>query len=274
VISHFDFFPSHKKNLRSPQTTKNMMGDSSSSDDDTLEDIVAWCDDEDDDMDDDADVLLLVALRFLNRYVAAMPAPSRRQFIPNQRLDLATMTEFDCRRDFRMSADELPALTLALGLGGHFKNAARDSFFGFEGVCLVLRRLVFPSRWSDLSKQFGRGQAQLCRIFWSTARFILHFFKHLLRFNPLLFRNRLAEFAAACRAIHGYDVDIVAFVDGTVRKTCRPLPGSLPAGCNEYALQRAAYNGHKKYSCSSIVCVCVGVCVERPMRVCVRFTLL
>jgi hypothetical protein len=109
-------------------------------------------------MDDDDELLLYMMMSILHEHPPVM-APSRRQFIPDQRLDLVSMTDFDCRRDFRLGVDEIPVLALALGLGGHYKNDARDCFFGFEGLCIVLRRLVFPTRWSDLTKQFGRGQA-------------------------------------------------------------------------------------------------------------------
>jgi hypothetical protein len=42
---------------------------------------------------------------------------------------------------------------------------------------------------------------------------------------------------------------IVAFLDGTLRRTCRPGPdpSRLPPGVTMNALKRAQYNGHKKH---------------------------
>ena len=98
--------------------------------------------------------------------------------------------------------DEMFRLDTALHLSPlllatKYRTSARDSVNCVEGLCIVLRRLSFPSRWKDLVPIFGRSKASLCRIFIHTMQLILDRHGTLLDFNPLHFLHRLPEWAAA-----------------------------------------------------------------------------
>jgi hypothetical protein len=121
----------------------------------------------------------------------------RDQIIPVQRLNLMAMSDFDARRHFRLTAFQLPALAVAFGLQGPMKTNARDRFLGLEGLCLVLRRLVFPSRWTDLTPLFGRSQTSLCRIFWCCANHI-YTVPTFTGVQPPLFSTPIARVRPSC----------------------------------------------------------------------------
>jgi hypothetical protein len=225
----------------------------------------------------DCDMFLLVGTIVMSAHLAQdnyQISVPRDQIIPVQRLNLMAMSDFDARRHFRLTAFQLPALAVAFGLQGPMKTNARDRFLGLEGLFLVLRRLVFPSRWTDLTPLFGRSQTSLCRIFWCCANHIYAQFQHLLAFNPLCFQHRLQEFAQAVSAVSGYVLPITGFIDGSLRRTCTPFPDAakLPPGVSHYALQRAAYNGHKKYlSFSSLSLSLLSFSLDLPLSVVLSF---
>ena len=122
------------------------------------------------------------------------------------------------------------------------QTSDRIRFVNVEGLAIVLRRLAFPSRWEDLSVEFGRH--------YSTIQLLDARWSHLLDFNPDHFNGQLRNWADAI-ATRGSPriINIVAFLDGTLRKTCRPHPNpaSLPPHITQYMLQRVQYNGHKRH---------------------------
>jgi hypothetical protein len=101
----------------------------------------------------------------------------------------------------------------------------RDRVNAVEGLCIVLRRLAFPSRWEDLKHVFGRSRGPLSCIFHHTMNLILQVHGHLMNFNPTHFRHRLARWARKIIA-KGADASlgIALFIDCTVRGVCRPCP--------------------------------------------------
>jgi hypothetical protein len=93
-------------------------------------------------------------------------------------------------REFVTAADSILPTT--------YHTPAGDRVNNVEGLCIVLRRLIFPARWYDLVSDF----------------------------NPSRFQNRLQEWAAAIAA-HSAGIDpllhIVLFIDGTLRGTTRRI---------------------------------------------------
>ena len=65
--------------------------------------------------------------------------------------------------------DEMFRLDTALHLSPlllptKYRTSARDSVNCVEGLCIVLRRLSFPSRWKDLVPIFGRSKASVSHL--------------------------------------------------------------------------------------------------------------
>ncbi|KIJ43670.1 hypothetical protein M422DRAFT_169591 [Sphaerobolus stellatus SS14] len=104
---------------------------------------------------------------------------------------------------------------------------------------MLLRRLAYPTRLSDVEMQFGWERSRFSRITQQTAMYIWTRWKHLLRFDPTrLTREKLAFFARVFKA-KGSPLDfIVGLIDGTLQENARPVRN-----------QRLVYNGWKRMHC-------------------------
>jgi hypothetical protein len=125
-------------------------------------------------------------------------------------------------------------------LPADFSTESRDRVNGVEGLCIVLRRLAFPSRWMDLVPVFGRQKGTLSRIFLHTMTLLMSTWGHLLNFNPVHFVHRLPFWARSiARKGSPHMMNIVLFLDGTLRETTRPGPSptKLPPGVTLNMLQ-------------------------------------
>jgi len=159
-------------------------------------------------------------------------------------------TRYNFESHFRMDSDSLIELADELLPGFVHRTLSRDVYTNTEGLAIVIRRLVFPSRWSDLTAVFGRPPAQLCRIFHEVLAELDLTWGFLLDFNPTHFNGQLQNWAQAIAARGApAPLNIIAFIDGTLRRTTRPAPSAagLPAGVTPYAIQRAQYSGHKRH---------------------------
>ena len=124
----------------------------------------------------------------------------------------------------------------------------RDSFTMMKGLCILLRRLVFPCRWMDVVWLFGRSASSLSRIFHYMLQFITNNYNHLFAFNVDRFRHRLTSWAQIVRVqCPDAYMNVVLFLDGTMRPMCRPGPSmiDLPEGISRSDVQRAHYDVRK-----------------------------
>ncbi len=106
---------------------------------------------------------------------------------------------------------------------------------GVEGLCALLRRLVYPNRLGDLVSMFGRSVSQLSEMIRVTLDHLHTQHSHRL--------SRVTQgwvdgerFAAAVFAKGAALTNIWGFIDGTVHRVCRPTHG-----------QRDLFSGHKCY---------------------------
>lgn len=109
---------------------------------------------------------------------------------------------------------------------------------GTEALCILLRRLCYPSRFVDLIPRFGRPGSQLCMIFNHVLDYVNNTWGHLLDTlnQAWLSPHNLRAYADAVHE-KGAALDYVwGFIDGTLKACCRP---------ERY--QRALYSGHKRY---------------------------
>ncbi|KIJ52003.1 hypothetical protein M422DRAFT_157204, partial [Sphaerobolus stellatus SS14] len=106
-------------------------------------------------------------------------------------------------------------------------------------LCMLLRRLAFPSRLVDVEMQFGWEKSRFSRITRITAGILWQRWKHLLWFDPThLTRDKLSSFAQALKT-KGAPMDcIAALIDGTLQKNTRPVRN-----------QCLVYNGWKRIHC-------------------------
>ena len=108
---------------------------------------------------------------------------------------------------------------------------------GTEGLCMVLKRLAYPCRYSDLIHRFGRAVPEISMISNFVIDWIHHTHSHrITQWNAtLLSSDSLQRYADAVARRGAALQNCFGFVDGTVRPICRP-------GEN----QRIVYNGHKR----------------------------
>ena len=102
---------------------------------------------------------------------------------------------------------------------------------------MLLRRLAYPCRYSDLIPRFGRPVPEISMITTRVADFIYeNHGRRITEWNDdVLNTNCLERYAAAIHAKGSALNNCFGFVDGTVRPICR-------ANVN----QRQVYNDHKR----------------------------
>lgn len=108
---------------------------------------------------------------------------------------------------------------------------------GIEGLCIALKRLAYPCRYSDLIYRFGKPSPVLSLIYNEVTDFLYTTHGHrVTRWNNSILDPRsLQKYADAIHAKGGALENCFGFVDGMVRPICRPKK-----------LQRTMYNGHKR----------------------------
>ena len=106
-----------------------------------------------------------------------------------------------------------------------------------EGLCMLLRRLAYPCRYSDMIHRFARPVPEICMITNTVMDFIFDHHAHrLTQWNPSIMNAQaLKSYADAVSARGAALQNCFGFVDGTVRPIARP---------GEH--QRLVYNGHKR----------------------------
>ena len=152
-----------------------------------------------------------------------------------KRFDLTRYSDEECKHFFRFGRNDIEAMVHMLGLHDRHTSKSRVLWSGEEGLCVLLRRLAYPNRLGDLVPMFGRSIQELSYIFNGTLYFLFAQHAHCLDSvtQPWCDHERFAE------AVYGTGASlshIWGFIDGTIRKVCRPTQG-----------QRALFSGHKRY---------------------------
>lgn len=153
------------------------------------------------------------------------------------RFDLDHLDEAEVFAEFRVQKWDIERLADALGLPESFICHQRTRANRIEGLCVVLKRLAYPCRYSDMIHRFGRAVPELSMITNIVEDFIYLNHRHrVTQWNQrLLSPEKLQTYAEAVRAKGSPLRNCFGFIDGTVRPISRP-------GQN----QKVVYNGHKR----------------------------
>lgn len=153
--------------------------------------------------------------------------------------DLDCISDDDCIAEFRFQKNDIKRLKDVLQLPNQltcdlYNNLKIDSL---EALCILLKRLAYPCRYSDMIPRFGRSVPQLCMVFNQTLDYVDRHFGHLVQNlnQPWLAANFLTDFSNAIYAKGAALDNVWGFIDGTVRGISRPSVN-----------QRLVYNGHKR----------------------------
>ena len=174
----------------------------------------------------------------MNFYCCMMPIAQRILIFPTKITNILT-----CKNSTKVSVwqsfvsfrkRDIPILAEAFRLPDSYTCEQRTVCNGIEGLCLLLRRLAYPCRYSDLIHRFGRPVPEVCMInnhametvYWQPTP--SPFDRMEPHFNELAFASNICWCYTKERKCFG-------FIDGTVRPICRPEGN-----------QRIIYNGHKR----------------------------
>ena len=182
--------------------------------------------DEDDKLLTDEDILLLM-LEDCSR----KSDPTHLQY---PRFDIRTLSDKEFVTQFRFKRPDIRPLMQALRLKNEYIGSNGIKWSGEEGFCMLLRRLCYPNRLSDLVPLFGRHRTELSLIINEMCNEIFQLHKHRIStiFHPWLNYEQMAE---AVNAKGACLTNCWGFLDGSQMKICRPSEG-----------QEAVYNGHKR----------------------------
>ena len=153
------------------------------------------------------------------------------------KFNLEELDDSETWTEFRFLKNDLYTVKEALGIPDNFRTSNRLLVDGIEGLCIFLKRLAYPCLYYEFMTRFGRPVPQYCIIFHGIMDQIYERFKHLLTdFNvPFLSPKKLDEYADAIKRKGAALNNCFGFIDGTVRRICRPRRD-----------QEVVYNGHKK----------------------------
>ena len=152
--------------------------------------------------------------------------------------DLDDMQNDECLAEFRVHKHDLPILAEVLGIPDQFVLEQRSVVGGMEALCMLLKRLTYTCRYSDLLHRFGqRPVSVMCLATNCVLDFIYEVHcRRITDWNLAVLNPPALQTYADCIHQHGAPLDnCFGFIDGTVRPIARP-------GTN----QRILYNGHKR----------------------------
>jgi hypothetical protein len=139
--------------------------------------------------------------------------------------------------NLRLPRQDIDRVRVLFGIPDVVHTVNRDRIPGFWAFCMLLYKLSWPRRMSDLRDEFG-GTKQRC------SRIVNHVAVLLFqRFNPKLSsldRGRytddyLLHLCSAGYAKNGIMDNIWGFIDATIRPCCRPV-----------RFQKVVYNGKNR----------------------------
>lgn len=141
------------------------------------------------------------------------------------RLELEDMNDSDCLTQFRVKKSDSPILAEALQIPESFTCYQRSVESGMEGLCILLRRLSYPCRYSDV-------------VCCDVLDFVYDTHSHrITRWNPTVLSLADPQIYSDAFAAKGAALqNCFGFIDGAICPIRRP--GEQ---------QRILYNGHKKF---------------------------
>ena len=155
-----------------------------------------------------------------------------------ERFNVDNWEDEECWTELRFGKKDLESLRNNLQIPDEIVCSQRTVCDAMEGMCIPLKRLAYPCRYTNMVPRFGRKLTELCLIFNSVLDFIYLRHRHRLQnwgMNLFLQPGDMHRYAEAIYQ-HGAPLqNCFGFIDGTVREVARP----------KYD-QRVMYNGPKR----------------------------
>ena len=163
--------------------------------------------------------------------------PDLTYYRDNINFDLDNFSDDECKTLFRFQKNDIYDLVDVFNVPDPVVCYNRVNVPQVEALCVLLKRLAYPCRYSDMLPIFGRNVPQLSIVTNTLLNYLFERWGSLLSdFNqPWLNSHSLQSYARAVSDKGAALDNCWGFVDGTVRPCCRPNQD-----------QRLLYNGHKR----------------------------
>ena len=168
---------------------------------------------------------------------SALLEPHKNPYVKRLRRKINDFTDDECRAYFRFeSPEDLHRMLAVFNFPEKFTLSERHYVSGEEAFLILLARFSYPGRWTGLMTLFGGGSGFLSESMYCALDHIYANYADELLGNLSRYGKYFPEWAAAVAKKRGaYSGDVALFIDGTLRKMCRP--GEL---------QKEVYSGHKR----------------------------
>ena len=81
------------------------------------------------------------------------------------KFDLENIDEAQCKREFRFLRSHIYDLKNVLNIPEKIVTTQLLVSSGVDALCILLKRLAFPCRYTDMIPIFGRNETELCLIY-------------------------------------------------------------------------------------------------------------
>lgn len=134
------------------------------------------------------------------------------------RFSLDDMDESECLAEFRFQKRHIPLLVEVLQIPDTLLCYQRSVASGMEGICMLLRRLSYPCRYSDMIARFGRPVPVLSMVSNQMLDYIYDLHSHIiLDWNHEIFSPDLLQEYSEAIVTQGAALDnCFGFIDGAV----------------------------------------------------------
>jgi nuclease HARBI1 len=190
----------------------------------------------------EAGLVLAAAEPYCRDGITYAIGPDRYSF---SRIEELWAASSKCKDMFRFELEHMRELLVVLRFPDTVRTPSRFAAPGEEALCILLRRMSYPGKWTDLCWEAGCSISRLCEVFQAAVDHVYETFDYLRDSRSLeAWVNHLERFAAAVHAGgvngRGYRrpcplTNCCLFVDGSVQEITRPS-----------IFQQSFYNGHKK----------------------------
>ncbi|KAG5863761.1 hypothetical protein JTB14_030618 [Gonioctena quinquepunctata] len=155
--------------------------------------------------------------------------------------NLDDYTDEEIVMNFQFERADLPVLFEVSRIPEDVITETGNKVNGFTALCILLKRLVYPNRLSELVPMFNLSAQSLSQIIRTTEDLIYEKTNDSINnLNRLQWLNqeKLDYYAEAVTVKCGAVSNCWGFIDGTTRQICRPTIN-----------QEEYYSGHKRYHC-------------------------
>ena len=121
---------------------------------------------------------ILDEYEFLLLHEQFMPKNPNFSYEEYDRFSLDEMNDAECLAEFRFRKHDLQILSEVLQIPDSFRCYQRSVVDGMEGLCILLRGLSYPCRYSDMISQFGLPAPVLSMVRNDVLDFIYNTHRH------------------------------------------------------------------------------------------------